>query len=647
MAASTETITINSGRYWTPPSEKAVVTYSIEGYSVTNSLGVTTTEPDFTFIAAVNAAIDAWENVADIDFQLVSSSSAFPSDPFAIETSKIDVIFDFNYTAPSFYQTNIITTLIGASPDGGEGPQLTGATIQVDPLYYQNGNLNPGANTAFIDLLNGTGISMGLAWGRGIEDEAYSDSLTTYNNDLNQYYTIDLPIYNAELIIFNADYAVYLVAVAAYDGTGEAPTAPTAPSEPTLPEPPNEPVSDHPSSTLELDGDPMTFTRNQARLDNTIMVQQTFSGTNATLDGSAGGRPLGPQIWDIAAAQFLYGVNKQYNAGDDIYDFSSGSQYAKTLWDAGGADTISISNSTIAGVIDLREGETFVTSIAATRAWNAFGANIENAWGGSGDDTITGNSLNNMIGGAAGADVIDGGGGVDLIGFSASDAGVNVDILAGTGAGGHAQGDTYTNIDNVFGSTFNDIISGNNNNNDLRGDSGNDSITSLDGNDFINGNQGNDDVNGGNGADTVRGGKDNDTVNGDGGNDFVAGDREDDIVNGGDGDDFARGGKNNDTIDGGAGNDTLFGDLGNDSLTGGSGNDYFVFYTDSGTDIVTDFEGVGAAIGDIIRISSTVYSTVDEVLVNISGSVLDLGNNDATVTFTGVTGFTTDDIEII
>ena len=47
------------------------------------------------------------------------------------------------------------------------------------------------------------------------------------------------------------------------------------------------------------------------------------------------------------------------------------------------------------------------------------GVYIENAYGGSGNDTITGNNLNNLIIGNAGNDTIDGGtGDADIVKFS-------------------------------------------------------------------------------------------------------------------------------------------------------------------------------------------------------------------------------------
>ncbi|MFJ3155351.1 beta strand repeat-containing protein [Pseudomonas protegens] len=90
--------------------------------------------------------------------------------------------------------------------------------------------------------------------------------------------------------------------------------------------------------------------------------------------------------------------------------------------------------------------------------------------GTNGADTLTGtdgydeiNALggNDVIKGSPGADKIDGGAGFDTIDYSASSAGVNVEVRFGTGPagkGGDAEGTTLTNIENVIGSAFNDIL---------------------------------------------------------------------------------------------------------------------------------------------------------------------------------------------
>jgi len=63
-----------------------------------------------------------------------------------------------------------------------------------------------------------------------------------------------------------------------------------------------------------------------------------------------------PMINDIAAIQHLYGPNMTFHTGGDVYTFGTATPFLKTLWDAGGTDTISVSNFTLGCEIDLRPG---------------------------------------------------------------------------------------------------------------------------------------------------------------------------------------------------------------------------------------------------------------------------------------------------
>ncbi len=105
--------------------------------------------------------------------------------------------------------------------------------------------------------------------------------------------------------------------------------------------------------------------------------------------------------------------------------------------------------------------------------------------GGNGNDTLSGSGGDDLlIGGAgAGADVLDGGAGNDTAGYTSSGAGVTVRLFDGSaGAGGDAQGDTFTSIENLSGSAFD----GTNGVNVLRG-GGSDQIFGFDGNDILDG----------------------------------------------------------------------------------------------------------------------------------------------------------------
>ena len=116
------------------------------------------------------------------------------------------------------------------------------------------------------------------------------------------------------------------------------------------------------------------------------------------------------QLYDVAALHYLYGANTSYRTGSDTYSFSNSSAFYRTLWDAGGIDTIDASNQSHRSVIDLRDGEfsSIGTSGSGAALHNlaiAFGAIIENAIGGSGHDTLIGNSVANTLIGGGGTQV--------------------------------------------------------------------------------------------------------------------------------------------------------------------------------------------------------------------------------------------------
>ena len=218
-----------------------------------------------------------------------------------------------------------------------------------------------------------------------------------------------------------------------------------------------------------------------------------------------------PMIYDIAAAQFLYGEATDANTGDTTYSFSDGEVFLKSITDASGTDTIDGSDQSTRSIIDLTPGslssiglrtvdemytywgtntnktasyiQNFVelnedsfdgNSIFGTDDSTvdtdgglylgqenfgiAINAIIENALGGAGDDTITGNTANNQITGGAGDDTINGGDGDDTIVFS----GIKADYtISGTGtitvADGNSGRDGTDTITNAEFLKFSDV----------------------------------------------------------------------------------------------------------------------------------------------------------------------------------------------
>ncbi len=149
---------------------------------------------------------------------------------------------------------------------------------------------------------------------------------------------------------------------------------------------------------------------------NTVMSYTEISNYNVS--------PETPMVFDIAAIQHIYGTNKNYNTGNDTYTFDPSKPFIKTIWDAGGIDTISVSNFYRDCIINLNPGS--YSSIRYQRFTNtngnegdknlgiAFNCVIENAIGGSSNDELIGNSADNSLDGGSGDDVMRGGAGNDI-----------------------------------------------------------------------------------------------------------------------------------------------------------------------------------------------------------------------------------------
>jgi Ca2+-binding RTX toxin-like protein len=179
-----------------------------------------------------------------------------------------------------------------------------------------------------------------------------------------------------------------------------------------------------------------------------------------------------------------------------------------------------------------------------------YGDNLDNLLLGTVDiDWIFGYDGDDTVAGWLGADVMSGGAGTDTLLYSASGAGVLVNLTTGTGAFGDAEGDTFTGFEDITGSFFNDFLIGDSNQNTLSGSDGDDILSGMGGVDLLWG---------GEGIDFLYGGSSGDLLDGGEGSDSIAGE---------DGADTIWGGEGADTIIGGASGDSLFGGLGSDTLS--------------------------------------------------------------------------------
>ncbi|MEC7718525.1 MAG: M10 family metallopeptidase C-terminal domain-containing protein [Planctomycetota bacterium] len=142
----------------------------------------------------------------------------------------------------------------------------------------------------------------------------------------------------------------------------------------------------------------------------------------------SGNAPGAPMLYDIAANQAIYGTNTEFNSGDTVYEFPTDVTPVEAIWDPSGIDTFDFSEHSRNVSIDLRSGQFSSYGTDANNMNIAYGAFIENAIGGSGDDELTGNQLENVLEGGIGADEFRGLGGNDLMSGQAGNDGYVVGI---------------------------------------------------------------------------------------------------------------------------------------------------------------------------------------------------------------------------
>lgn len=279
--------------------------------------------------------------------------------------------------------------------------------------------------------------------------------------------------------------------------------------------------------------------------------------------------PSTPMIYDIAAAQYMYGVNAGFNSGNTTYTIT-GDKLLHTRWDGGGKDTI-VSTADEAVRIDLREGADYQTLIGSNYSYNAYGANIENATGGVGGDRIYGNKLANTL----------------------------------------------------IGNNGNDTFYGGDGNDTVRGDAGND---------FLDGQYGNDSMLGGIGADELRGNYGNDLLKGETENDILRGGDGIDTIYGGDGNDTLFGGNQKDYLYGNAGNDALTGGDSGDvfSFAANAGKDRI--YDFSEADII-DLKAFGVKFSNLVFSHNTTADIWEVDIVKSGSIVLEFITNEFTGSF--------------
>ncbi len=312
---------------------------------------------------------------------------------------------------------------------------------------------------------------------------------------------------------------------------------------------------------------------------------------------------------DVFTASGTQAVTLLGLAGNDVL---TGTTAADTIDGGTGLDTVSYQN--VAGPITVALNGALAATVGGAAAGDVI-KNIENIIGTASVDTLTGDTLANVIDGGGGADIMAGGLGndtyvVDILGDTITDTG-GIDLVRSSITYSVAAAATLENLTLLAG--FGNI------------DATGNALANI-----LTGNEGNNRLNGGALADTMIGGLGNDTYVVD-----VATDKVTELAGGGT-DSIetslaiyslaalaevenltytgisaftGTGNAKNNIIVGQSGADKLNGGLGADTLVGGLGNDTYI--VDNAGDIVNETDGDGL---DLVQSSVTFNLTADGII---------------------------------
>jgi len=179
--------------------------------------------------------------------------------------------------------------------------------------------------------------------------------------------------------------------------------------------------------------------------ENDTEVEFTVEGGASTLTGVENSDGSIVDVDDIDPPDDDTGGSDTPTQGDDTLTGTAG---ADTIASLGGDDIVD----------GLGGNDTLIGGAGA----DVLNGNLGNdqLFGESGNDTLNGGSGADILVGGEGADSLNGGGSTDRAQYTSSSSGLTADLQIVANNTGNAAGDTYTSIENLYGSNHNDSLRG-------------------------------------------------------------------------------------------------------------------------------------------------------------------------------------------